>query len=137
MKKNIIFLISVIIVFIAFLFIRKVVINNGYELLSWVYNCMFLIVNLTIIIETLFFIGCFLKKWDRFVCSVAAVVLEIPVLFIISWIVAFKINLKHEVIIKYEYSPSIVESYDFFQNNPLSTRYEYINCFIRDNKNPK
>ncbi len=134
MKKNLIFIISIIIFFILFLFIRRNVINNGYEFLSWVYHCMFLTAIATIVIETIFFISRFFKKWDMINCSLISIILELPICLFIYSIIAFKINLKSDSIITLESNDKIVESRDFFTKDPTFEYYEYINCFLRDNR---
>lgn len=133
MKKNLLFLLSVSIIYIVFLFIRKVLINNGYEFLSWVYSCMFLFAFVVIAIETVLFISHFLKGLDRINCSLLAITLEFPIFLILSYNIIYDMDLRHDYVIILE-GKKYVESFDI-SFRPHSVYYNYINCFIRPNKN--
>lgn len=57
MKKNSIFLIVISSTLLLFFIVRAILNLNNYDFLGWVYHFVFIIINITLIIESLYFIN--------------------------------------------------------------------------------
>ncbi len=130
MKKNSIFLIVISSTLLLFFIVRAILNLNNYDFLGWMYHFVFIIINITLIIESLYFINGGRLGKKNVIESFFLILLELPFCIVGSAIIAIFLNIHVESVIVFG-KEKFIKSYDAFEIHPSAEYYEYINPFVR------